>query len=1250
MKVQRALFHIAQMPRLLAAIAAFACVLLSGSLHGARFVKESDLDRAKGAGGPPVACFPGEDWAAHETNRIWTATAANEDGSFLVATANGDFVYTSTDHGMTWVPQTGSGSRGWWAVATSSSGQHVIGAVTHAQLHVSHDFGVTWTATESARPWQAVAMSANGSRLLAATDNGSLYTSDDSGATWTARIFAPHWRSVAMSASGMVQVAGDMGGFVYLSTDAGLTWSPQTSLGTGNWLHVACSSDGIHVAAAAFNGILYLSHDSGATWVQGQPFNSWHALSMSGSGSQIVAAAFNGRIYVSNDFGVIWTQTESTRNWHGLAMSGDGSIILAADYGGQLHTSECQRALEVVCPADFSVECGVAWEFGIPTASWNCGGNVTIVEAGTVTNGLCPRVVTRTWAVSDPCGNTNRCQQSVTILELRPPVFQGATNRVVPCGTAWDFETPSVSTACGGTNVSLRIVTTSTNGVCPVTFIRTWEAMDLCGNVSTSSQSVQIVDVAPPVMECGPDRIEVPLGPNCKLVIPELRPFAKDNCTPEEFLAYSQDPPAGTVVDGPCRLVSVRVTDLCGNFARCQVTVCGKDSTPPQLDCPRVIEVSGCEVPEVFRRVRAVDNCTSESDLHWSQSPPAGTPIAPGVTSVTVTVTDAAGNTSSCTIPIALDATHSFLDRLFNTGVDPNRVVLPNYSVDPHFELSLVPAGTPTTPGYYQFPDAVAVNAPWGFLGSSASKWIRPGILSSRYPIGEYLYSTRFVLPPGVDPATASISGRWAADDQAQMFLNGLNHTDFVASIATAPPAGFSGWTPFQLHGGLVAFPATNILHLRVRNLDSVRGHTGVRLEFREAIVGCQDCAPPAITVSPRSRWRPWSGVATMSVGVSGTPTLTYQWYFNGQPLTNGGAISGATSANLVVSPLQFSHSGQYSVVVSNACGTARSRPAALRVYRRFTWNWGWWTGSLNGRLLAALHGSELDGSGSTTPGNATGSSEEFGLPPLHGQAAPVFQPGASSGGDGWRIPRDGSAAGYSLLMDLHASASTNGSRVLFVLPYTAGKSSAPVHLVLGSDLRLRLTRRGEGGMEVDLMPPLTLDGAGWNRVGLVRSASMDPVGGPRLGVYLNGRPAGEVRNLPTISTSGPDGGLLFPAGSEETGDLFVAGIQFHEKALPPEWFLGLGAPNESELGSLQSGPADPTPMLRGSMSGGILKLDWMGETSRLQETSDLASGEWRDSELPFWSDEGAFGIRTRSEAIPDAANGIRYFRLIAPR
>jgi hypothetical protein len=67
-------------------------------------------------------------------------------------------------------------------------------------------------------------------------------------------------------------------------------------------------------------------------------------------------------------------------------------------------------------------------------------------------------------------------------------------------------------------------------------------------------------------------------------------------------------------------------------------------------------------------------------------------------------------------------------------------------------------------------------------------------------------------------------------------------------------------------------------------------------------------------------------------------------------------------------------------------------------------------------------------------------------------------------------------------------------------------------------------------------------------------------------------------------------------------------------------------------------------------MSGGTLMLDWMGETSRLQETSDLTSGEWRDSELPFWADEGAFGIRTRSEAVPDAANGIRYFRLISPR
>src|ERR1019366_8512809 len=41
--------------------------------------------------------------------------------------------------------------------------------------------------------------------------------------------------------------------------------------------------------------------------------------------------------------------------------------------------------------------------------------NVAITVVSTVTNGVCPQVITRTWLATDLCGNTNTCSQTVTV-------------------------------------------------------------------------------------------------------------------------------------------------------------------------------------------------------------------------------------------------------------------------------------------------------------------------------------------------------------------------------------------------------------------------------------------------------------------------------------------------------------------------------------------------------------------------------------------------------------------------------------------------------------------------------------------------------------------------------------------------------------------------------------------------------------------------------------------------------------------
>ncbi len=86
----------------------------------------------------------------------------------------------------------------------------------------------------------------------------------------------------------------------------------------------------------------------------------------------------------------------------------------------------------------------------------------------------------------------------------------------------------------------------------------------------------------------------------------------------------------------------------------------------------------------------------------------------------------------------------------------------------------------------------------------------------------------------------------------------------------------------------------------------------------------------PTITTQPASRTINAGDNVTFSVGVAATPPLSYRWYWDGVPLSDGAGISGATSNTLSIANAQAGQSGNYSVIVSNAVGTATSSNAAL--------------------------------------------------------------------------------------------------------------------------------------------------------------------------------------------------------------------------------------------------------------------------------------------------------------------------------
>ena len=95
------------------------------------------------------------------------------------------------------------------------------------------------------------------------------------------------------------------------------------------------------------------------------------------------------------------------------------------------------------------------------------------------------------------------------------------------------------------------------------------------------------------------------------------------------------------------------------------------------------------------------------------------------------------------------------------------------------------------------------------------------------------------------------------------------------------------------------------------------------------------------ITVTDPTNVAVCSGAqAQFTVTATGQPTLTYQWRRNQVNLSNGGAISGATTTTLTINPTVVGDTGTYDVVVTDGFGqsldsddatlTVNARPTAL--------------------------------------------------------------------------------------------------------------------------------------------------------------------------------------------------------------------------------------------------------------------------------------------------------------------------------
>ena len=383
-------------------------------------------------------------------------------------------------------------------------------------------------------------------------------------------------------------------------------------------------------------------------------------------------------------------------------------------------------------------------------------------------------------------------------------------------------------------------------------------------------------------------------------------------------------------------------------------------------------------------------------------------------------------------IPLNVVGEQSFLSSLTNTGISLTGTLLAPSAVDPHYTLNMGPL---TPPIGYTAPDAVVVDNLWSWLEvTHVSQWIAPTTyFPPNYYLGDspggiYTYTNKFTLPAGANPATASISGRWAADNNAvAMDING--HA--TGNTISAPSGyGFASWTPFTISSGF--FSGQNTILFVVTN--EGESPTGLRVEFTNATL-CSTCVPPAIVSITSAQSLQAGSTATLAVKAGGTPPFTYQWQLNNAD------IEGATNSTLQLKAIAYTNAGLYTVSVANPCGggsgggtgggsgglTGTVAQIPLQVTAALPWpNASWNVADLT-NPLGATFGPDLilAGTGMTTNyALSVGTSEDFGLPDPGGQIVNVMDINPQDGAT-IQLPVIAATGGasdnsYSLIMDIY--------------------------------------------------------------------------------------------------------------------------------------------------------------------------------------------------------------------------------------
>ncbi len=366
-----------------------------------------------------------------------------------------------------------------------------------------------------------------------------------------------------------------------------------------------------------------------------------------------ISRTFNGEA-ISNQLCV--NRFTLTRTYQGGDACGNTATCI------QVITVNDQTKPTMTCPGNVTVSCAsqvpAANIASVTGVGDNCGGTVTITNfpSDAISNQSCTNrfTILRSYFAVDVCGNSNNCNQSITVNDQTKPTMTCPGNLTVSCANQVPAANIALVTGvgdnCGGsvtiTNFPADAIS---NQTCANRFTiqRSYFAVDACGNSNNCIQTITVNDQTGPIITC-----PAPQTISCAEQVPAPNPAlvtGSDNCggsiTPSFF--------SNTISNQTCAnrftlTRQYRAADACGNTSSCTQIITVNDQTPPVFTfVPANVTVDCYLIPGV-EIATASDNCTSGASVAY-----LGEVSVPGICPVwkiltrTWRATDVCGNSAT---------------------------------------------------------------------------------------------------------------------------------------------------------------------------------------------------------------------------------------------------------------------------------------------------------------------------------------------------------------------------------------------------------------------------------------------------------------------------------------------------------------------------------------------------------------------------------------------------------------------------